>query len=323
MQKRRTISAMCIGIYRPETEERTLINAIECYQNALRIFTEKDFPYDCVNILYNLALAYEDLNDKQNTYYTYAKAIDVLETRIRAFCSVEFRIALSGKWAKLYHKMVSLCIALDKLEDAIQYAERGKSRTFVEMLYSKKEIKPLSLSEINALIPEKTLFIEFFTTDQSAYIFVLDSRRNNTCLVLKELNIVELFVDIGLENWIIPYNKYKKNKIAKEKWFQTFENTLNLLGEKLWYAADENGKSLDSIAEESKAEHIVFIPHIELHLLPLHLIPLKSGKRLFDKYEISYSPSFSALAYILKCPKHSSDHLFAVVNPDLFPVFCR
>ena len=96
--------------------------AIACYKNALRIFTEKDFSDKCVGTLYNLALAYDDLNDKQNAYETCAKAIKVLETRIRPFChSVESRIALSKEeLAKLYNQMVALCISLGKTEEAIK-----------------------------------------------------------------------------------------------------------------------------------------------------------------------------------------------------------
>jgi len=283
-----------------------LKNAIACYRNALEFYTEKDFPDNCLDTLYNLTLAYEAFDDKQNAYKTCAKAIDVLENRIRpSLRSVESLIALSKKWAKLYNLMVSLCISFGKIAEAIQYKDLGKSRIFVEMLYSGKEIKPFSVSDIMDF--NKSIFIEFITRDKFTYISVLDRKSNN---------IVKIAVDIGLENWITSYNQYKEKTITQEEWFQMFENTLKLLAEKFWYAEDENGKSLDSLVKQSGLQHIVFIPQIELHVLPLHLIPIQSGERLFDKYEISYTFSLQSLVYILERSKKSSDKLFAVANPD-------
>jgi len=90
-----------------------------------------------VDTLYNLALAYDDdfLKDWQKAYDTCAEAIEVLETRVRAVSSPETRRAVAENQAKIYHRMVSLCIRLGKIEEALSYAERGKSRTLVERLH--------------------------------------------------------------------------------------------------------------------------------------------------------------------------------------------
>jgi CHAT domain-containing protein len=423
-------------------------NAIAYFENSLRIRTKEAFPKDCVDTLYNLTLAYDDSDDKQNAYKTCAEAIEVLETRIRALSYAETRRAIAENQANLYHRMVSLCIRLGKIEEALSYAERGKSRTLVEMLHSaqlqpsekvpekvreaflavrnkleelrylreagetatprdfetresspesekqrktpsftqrirrilpfgKREkeqvlpakeinsvpvsydsprveiwklideaqnaynqlleqirrhdrefaalerVQPISVAEINALIPEKTVFVECFTGHDGTYIFVLDGKSDvkDTYIVLKDLTAYNLFTEFAIRNWLDPYYDDMNERTAEkhQAWFNAIENTPRLLAEKFWYAEDTNGRSLASLVEKSKAEQIVFIPHSELHLLPLHLIPLSSenGQLLMDKYEIAYSPSVSMLRFKLKSDNtQERNSLFAVANPD-------
>jgi len=371
----------------------------------LKIRNEKDFPRDYVDTLYNLTVAYDNdfLKDWQNAYQTCAKAIEVLETRIRAVSSAETRRALAENQAKIYHRMVSMCIRLGKPDEAVSFAERGKSRTLVEMIHaaqlqpsetvpkdireafiavrdkldelrnrqqmgeketprdfeiikddgergikfrsfpvdytsrreeiwkliddaynaynllleqvrkvdpvfaSLEKVQPISVSEINTMIPEKTVFIECFTGFDGTYVFVLDGKSNvrDNYIVLKGLTSDELFNNLATENWLRPYYTYLQDRTSENRkaWHNTIENTPKLLAEKFWYAKDEKSRSLSSLVEQSGAERVVFIPHSGLHLLPLHLIPLESGKRLFDKYEIAYAPSASMLRFKLN-PSH-------------------
>jgi tetratricopeptide (TPR) repeat protein len=366
-----------------------LRNAVRCYENALRVRTEKDFPQDRVDTLYNIALVYDDdfLKDWQKAYDTCAEAIEVLETRVRAVSSAETRRAVAEFYGgRIYAKIVSLCIRLDKTEEALSYAERGKSRTLVEMLHSaqlmpsekvpedmrkaflalrekleqlrymqdlgekavardfkieippsdtevfserrfafrnisvtessprediskireeaqkgydfllkeirrldpefaaSERVQPISVSEIQAMVPEKTVFVECFTGDDGTYIFVLDGKSDisENHLVLKDLTTAELFNNLATENWLTPYYAYRNDRTPENRqaWHNAIENTPKLLAEKFWYAKDEKGISLASLVEKSGAERIVFIPHSGLHLLPLHLIEVRgSGQR--------------------------------------------
>jgi len=311
-----------------------LRNAIQCYQNALRIRIENDFPQDRVETLYNLALAYDEypLNDWHKAYDTCAQAIDVLETRVRAVSSAETRRAVAEKEAKIYHRMVSLCIRMGKTEEALSYAERGKSRTLVEMLHAaqltpsekvpedvrnafvavrdkleelhrvqeagetvavrdfeitgaetpdsesfserriifrsfpasltapreeistlrqetqqaydallrqisesdsefaaSERVQPISVSEIQEMIPEKTVFVECFTGSNSTYLFVLDGKSDisENYMVLEDLTHAELFNNLATENWLSPYYDYLKNQTSetREAWHNTIETT--------------------------------------------------------------------------------------------------
>lgn len=102
----------------------------------------------------------------------------------------------------------------------------------------------------------------------------------------------------------------------KKGWFETIEHISTQLAEKFWFAKGKEEKTLAELVKQSGAKRIVFIPHYGLHLLPLHLIPLKSHSRLIDEYEIVYAPSATLLWFVLQRERNELSHLFAVANPD-------
>ena len=393
-----------------------LKKAIESFQNALRIYSETAFPQDRVNTLYNLTLTYDKLEDLQNAYTTCSEAIHVLEKYVRAVSSEETRRAVAEFYGgRVYARMVSLCIRLGRFQEALSCAERGKSRTLVEMLHSaelmpsekvpedmraafvsvrkkieelrqseqregisqphtdpqgerhassspaiprprnretlamieqtrekyqnllkqireldpefaaSEQVQPISASEIQQQIPAGTVFAECFTGYDGTYIFLLDGKNDisESCLVLKDLTAKELNRMVE-EHWLSPYRQRGK---SRENWHQAIENISSLLAEKFWYAEDQNGRSLDDMVLEQNPERIVFLPHSGLHLLPLHLMPVRDerqgarGVRLMDRYEIAYAPSASLLRIILRRERKSPEHLFAAANPDRSLVF--
>ncbi len=60
------------------------------------------------------------------------------------------------------------------------------------------------------------------------------------------------------------------------------------LRETLWAFLEKKVHELDPA-------HLVLVPHLGLHFLPFHLIPVVGGKRLLDRYRISYAPSLASL----------------------------
>gem|GEM_PF-1849402 len=213
-------------------------------------------------------------------------------------------------------------------------------RQFDPEFAASERVQPISVAEIQAMVPEKTVFVECFTGDDGTYIFVLDGKSgiSENHLVLKDLTTAELFNNLAITNWLRPYYAYRQNRTeeTRKAWHKAIENTPKLLAEKFWYAEDEKGKSLAALVETSGAERIVFMPHSGLHLLPLHLIEVRgSGSEvrgegsaatltpdpspltpyLMDKYEIAYAPSASMLRFVLNRAALPLNSLFAVANP--------
>ncbi|MBN2287673.1 MAG: CHAT domain-containing protein [Tissierellales bacterium] len=188
---------------------------------------------------------------------------------------------------------------------------------------STEQLLPLSIEEIQDLIPPKTVFVECFANYDGLYLYILDNQTSirEMSFTLKDLGISKLLNTIAFKQWLVPYYDFLQERTQKshQEWFETLENIPRFLAEQFWYAENEQGKSLAQLIEQSNSERIVFLPHTGLHLLPLHLIPLKSGGKLIDEYEISYAPSATLLQFALQRERNDLSHLFAVANPTCDP----
>jgi tetratricopeptide (TPR) repeat protein len=54
--------------------------AIAAHQNALQVYTREAFPQDHTKMLFNLGLTYQDSQQWQLAYETFAIAIDAVES---------------------------------------------------------------------------------------------------------------------------------------------------------------------------------------------------------------------------------------------------
>jgi len=112
-----------------------LERAIASYNAALKIYTETAFPQNHAETAFNLGLAYQDKRDFDLAYQTFADAINTVETmRGEIVSGEEVKRKQSEEWNKLYHRMVEVCLALGKKTEAIEYAERSKTRTLIELI---------------------------------------------------------------------------------------------------------------------------------------------------------------------------------------------
>ncbi|MDJ0534392.1 MAG: CHAT domain-containing protein [Xenococcaceae cyanobacterium MO_207.B15] len=67
---------------------------------------------------------------------------------------------------------------------------------------------------------------------------------------------------------------------------------------------------------KEKYSQITLIPHLYLHLLPLHAFPLTDGKCLLDHFEqVKYAPSCQLLQLIKNRPPQGFTNLFGIQNP--------
>ena len=115
-----------------------LEEAIRYYQAALEIRTRDAFPQDCAQTLFNLGLAYKENNQKYLAYHAFVDAIEIVELlREEIVSGEEFKQKLAEEHNQLYQYMVEVCLAMDKPTEAIEYAERSKTRNLVEQIFTR------------------------------------------------------------------------------------------------------------------------------------------------------------------------------------------
>ncbi|MGB3403338.1 MAG: CHAT domain-containing tetratricopeptide repeat protein [Microcoleaceae cyanobacterium] len=112
-----------------------LENAIASYQKALQVYTRNSFPQNYTETSFNLGLAYRDAQQWQQAYDAFSNAIDTVESlREEILSGDESKQKLAEEWNKLYRNMVETCLQLNQPKEALEYAERSKTRNLVEQI---------------------------------------------------------------------------------------------------------------------------------------------------------------------------------------------
>ncbi|MGB5959731.1 MAG: CHAT domain-containing protein [Coleofasciculaceae cyanobacterium] len=130
--------------------------AIRCYLAALRVHTLEAFPQDHAGTQFSLGVAYQNARQFSNAYPAFASAINTVESLRGEIVSgsgmEEDKKKLAEESNRLYQRMVEVCLELAKDEpkyydQAIEYAERSKTRNLVELILTRdlKIIFPLEV----------------------------------------------------------------------------------------------------------------------------------------------------------------------------------
>jgi CHAT domain-containing protein len=132
--------------------------AIDCYLDALKVRTRSNFPKDHVLTQFNLGITYLDAQQFDKSYSALAVAIETVESlRSEIFYGSrkeEDRQRLAEQWNKLYQRMVEVCLELGYYDQAIEYAERSKTRNLVEQILT-RDIKSIVTQEVDLKKLEK------------------------------------------------------------------------------------------------------------------------------------------------------------------------
>ncbi len=112
--------------------------AIEAYTKALQIYTPEAFPIDCLRTSSSLGNLAFDIKNWQLAIESYEKAIASVE-RSRNWATTDKRRHEILKDAiKVYEKMVQACINNDRLDKALEYSERSRSKTLGDIMASNR-----------------------------------------------------------------------------------------------------------------------------------------------------------------------------------------
>ena len=205
---------------------------------------------------------------------------------------------------------VPVCVQLSKFVEAFDFAERSKSKAFIDLL-TMSNIKP-SLSrekKHKAKYPEKLLvdgktlqpdkiqkllrgvssvvLVEYFLTRDKVFIFVLDKDE----LHVQTVNLSEKEIIQYLNNYqdeVMDYPNFRKfSKPATNKWLELSEYLINPISDYL-----------------TNSKMVYFVPYGNLHYLPLHAL-LLNKEPLIKSHPVAYSSSSSLLQFYRNKGTHS------------------
>jgi len=270
--------------------------AMDYFQQALSTYQKIGSIPGEEKTYYILGDLYENqFGELQRAYDCFRQSIELSEKIQIGVSQEEHKRGLISQAEHIYERMVSLCIKIEKFNEAFEFAEKIKYRTFLDLL-STVEIEPsdiekcLSLKQIKENLTaqkENITLIEYFLTDKQIFIFIIRSDDLNLHIEKVNLSIHDLFY-----------------------YLDTFKQAINEFEQGVldFYTSEFNQQNWESLSHYfitpiidyiKKDDLIYFIPHRLLHYLPLHALKYE-GQYLIERNPVAYAPSASIIPYCQK-----------------------
>ena len=170
---------------------------------------------------------------------------------------------------------------------------------------SLQSAKTVSVEELQEVLPENTLLLEYYTARNRFYVCLV-SRKQFKIVALSDVNGVReklRLLQLQLAKFRLgPDYIQPSGKSASRGHAGTSGRALRIL--------------IAPIRDQLTAEHLIIVPHAFLHYLPFHA--LSDGKRyLIDDFSVSYAPSSSIFAVCQKkLPRTDDGDTLVLAVPD-------
>jgi len=221
---------------------------------------------------------------------------------------------LSGNKQKLRNSFSEWLNASRSYRDMLEKLKRYDPE-FV-FLVADQTADSLELSDAIQRCPDETLLVDVFITSKKTILFLISSEFDAAkCVItIPEINC-NTFNELFNKVIEMPQNRYETQKQLLHAFDEAYYPILSTLNELLM-------PKLENTIEKIRLKRIIFLPHRELHLLPLHLLIQKSGKYLCETYEVSFAPNISILInYLNRNEYKKPNHILVVENPDNSLIF--
>ena len=351
-------------------------NAIAYYTAALTVYTPETFPQEHTETLFNLGILYQETNNFPLAYNSFESAIATVELlREEIISGEESKHKQREEWNQLYRHMVEVCLELGNITAALEYVERSKTRTLVELILERdyqtifppevatqlaqlrdeittgqyqiqngkaenyqelaQHLRQLreqqnklqdehlpvgsgfNFDSFQATLDGHTAIIEWYITSQKILAFIVKPNGQKLTVWQSQPEDREALYD-----WVTEYLQGYYDEGKKEQWQNQLEPALKKLASIL---------HIDEILAQipNHCNQLILIPHLFLHLLPLHALPVgnQKSKVKSQKYQdspcvldlfaggVRYAPSSQILQQLQKRERPNFQCLFAIQTP--------
>ena len=291
-----------------------ITKAIDYYKQGLAISQASDELYGQGNSLYNLGVAYfksGNLAEAENSLRAAMKAVESIREKLGN--KDEFKVSLFERQVSIYRALETVLIAQNKTQEALEIAERGRARAFVELLASRlaseqpnqPTITPPTIEQIkqiakaqNATLVEYSISYDEVPTQgkllpSNLYIWVIKPtgeiafRSVDLKTALRKLNLSSLKDLVTSSRQSICGNSCRsliaehRNEVAQGKPLQALHQILI--------------EPITDLLPTNPNDHVIFIPKEYLYLVPFPALQDASGKYLVEKHTLLTAPSIQVL----------------------------
>jgi CHAT domain-containing protein len=166
-------------------------------------------------------------------------------------------------------------------------------------------VEPLAYGQIQALLPNpQTALIEWYIQNDTVLTFVVTQHSPSPTVIALDQS--------GLDQLVEWTARYLTNyTTSSAQWQHTLAAELHQLAEIL-----QIGEVL-ATPDLAGCNTLLLIPHIFLHLLPLHALPVSNNSCLLDRFSggLRYAPCCQLLHLTQQPTRPHLTHLLAIQNP--------
>ncbi len=276
--------------------------ALQAYKTALEIYQEPEFDdqHRLVDVLTNLALLHHDMGDLDQAQDDYQQVIERIEDLRAGVTSADGRAGYFATVSNTYANFILLCLEMSQIEQAFNLAEQARSRSFLDMLAMRSldtsqrlEATPLALPDIQALLPDDALLLEYFTTGLAEARLSRTAKQQGIqrhrfppaktlCFAISRDTIA--LYDLGLSP-----NDLHPSQLGGvvERYFLEPQIRQTLYG-----------RLLGPVSEQlAQTRQLYLVPHGPLHYIPFQTLIAPDGQTLLHEQgpELHYAPSATLL----------------------------
>ncbi len=286
--------------------------AISALYAALQIYVQPDLRQkltivpnnpDSSNIgtYFQQGIYYQKNKQYILAYISYKHVIHWEEQR-QMFLDEEKNHIFSEHWHEPYIKIAETCLGFGRTAEAIQHIESSKTRNLVKLILNNPQFTPIKYLEIKNILDNETVIIQLYIFTDCFRAFIITHTDEKPQVWKSSYENLK-----KLRTWINNYLQlYYTNK---EQWQDDLHNQLIELGKILHI------EQIISLVP-TYYQKLIFIPHLYLHLLPLHALIVKESY-LLDLFPkgVGYAPSCQILQQVHKRQRNDFKSLFAIQTP--------
>ncbi|MEH2263297.1 CHAT domain-containing protein [Nostoc sp.] len=270
--------------------------ALEYYQQALAIRKQIGDTDGEGSIFNNIGAAYLNLGKYADAEKILFSAIEVLEYLRTSKLSDDQKISIFETQAFTYRFLQQALIAQNKTNTALEISERSRARAFVDLLASKisgntnskQAIKLPNIEQIQQIAKvQNATLVQYSVNESNLYIWVIKPTGK---ISFKQVDLKSLKTPLTQ-----LVNQSRQSIGAGGRGIKVEPKDESSKKQNLQKLHEVLIEPIASFLPTNPDEHVIFIPHDSLFLVPFVALQDKDGKYLIEKHTILTAPAIQVL----------------------------
>ncbi|MBE9208284.1 CHAT domain-containing protein [Nostoc sp. LEGE 06077] len=285
--------------------------ALNLYQQVLAITIEqKDPPAEALTRT-SLGSTLLEIGQADAAEKMLMTAINIWES-LRPGLTDVYKVSIFDTQVQTYRHLQQALIAEGKINSALEIAERGRSKAFVELLTSRLLLnpqnpsvtKPLTINQIQLLAKkQKATLVEYsIVSDKLLYIWVVQPT-GVVSFKQVDLPLTPLAELVSSSRNSLGLRGRGRSPAPKSEVVSQISQQKQLY--KLLI------EPIANLLPTNSNQHIIFIPQNELFLVPFAALKDQNNHYLIEKYSILTAPAIQVLNLISQKRERTGSHTFA------------